>query len=329
MEWTQYNGVGSRETLFKKYSVNCLEGYSIKLIILIFTEDDIMEHKNYYVYERIRLDDMSCFYVGKGKGERYRVASRNEHHDRVAKKYGYKTIIVKSNLSEQEALNLEKERIHYYVFELKYGIDIEGYRKSSCGHFLTNQTFGGYGALGTRHTEEWKAEHSRKMSGKGNPMYGINMFANLPTEKQDELRRLWSERYAGEHNPMYGIPPRERMSPEKYTVWLKKLKGRDYFGSNNPNFGNKTLHNKVKDNPELRLQYYSRPKERNGRAREIYVYDCDGNLINHFDYIGACSEWFKDFLKLQTNPNSIRQSIITSITNNKTYYNYKFCYTQI
>nr|DAH15391.1 MAG TPA: hypothetical protein [Caudoviricetes sp.] len=23
MEWTQYNGVGSRETLFKKHSVNC------------------------------------------------------------------------------------------------------------------------------------------------------------------------------------------------------------------------------------------------------------------------------------------------------------------
>lgn len=288
-----------------------------------------MRNTDYYVYERIRLDDMSCFYVGKGKGKRYRIASRNEHHDRVAKKYGYKTIIIKSNLSEQEAFNLEKERICYYVFELKYGIDIEGYRKSNCGHFLTNQTFGGDGSLGTKHTEEWKIEHSRQMSGSGNPMYGVNVFASLPVQKQDDLRELWSKRYSGERNPMYGIPPHKRMSPEKYESWLKKLKSRDYFGDNNPNFGNKTLHDKVKNNPKLRLQYYSRPKEQNGRAREIYVYDCDGNFVNHFDYIGACSEWFKDFLKLKTTPNSIRQSIITSITNNKTYYNYKFCYTQI
>ena len=329
MEWTQYNGVGSRETLFKKYSVDCWKTKVLNLSFFCITEGDNIETKDYYVYERIRLDDMSCFYVGKGRGKRYKSTSRNEHHDRVAKKYGYKTVIVKSNLSEQEAFYLEKERIRYYVFELKYGIDIEGYRKSDCGHFLTNQTFGGDGTLGTKHTDEWKLEHSRKMSGDGNPMFGVNMFANLPTEKQEELRKLWSERYSGENNPMYGVSPKERMSPEQYEIWLNKIKSRDYFGENNPNYGNKTLHNKIKDNPELRIQYYSRPKEQNGRAREIYVYDCDGNFVNHFDYIGACSEWFKSFLKLKTTPTSIRQSIITSITNNKKYHNYKFSYTKI
>lgn len=329
MEWTQDNGVGSRETLFKKYSVNCWKTKVLNLSFFCFTEDDSIEAKDYYVYERIRLDDISCFYVGKGRGDRYKTPSRNEHHDRIAKKYGYKTVIIKSNLSEQEAFDLEKERIHYYIYELKYGIDIEGYRESGCNHFLTNQTFGGDGSLGATHTEEWKLEHSRKMSGSGNPMYGVNVFANLSIEKQEELKRFWSERNLGENNPMYGVSPKERMSPEKYEVWLKRLKSRDYFGENNPNFGNKTLHNKVKDNPELRIQYYSRPKEQNGRAREIYVYDCKGKLVNRFDYIGACSEWLKDFLNLKATHTSIRQSIITSITNNKKYHNYKFSYTQV
>lgn len=37
MEWTQYNGVGSRETLFKKYSVNC---WKTKCVYLIMTRGD-------------------------------------------------------------------------------------------------------------------------------------------------------------------------------------------------------------------------------------------------------------------------------------------------
>lgn len=272
---------------------------------------------------------MSCFYVGKGRGRRYRNVKRNEHHNRVAEKHGYKTTIIKSNLSEQEALDLEKERIHYYVFDLKYGIDIEGYRNSESGYFLTNQTFGGEGARGVKHTAEWKIEHSKRMSGNGNPMYGVNIFVNLSKEKQNELKEASRERNSGANNPMFGVSPQKRMSPEKYETWLKKLKSRDYYGDSNPNFGNKTLHNKVKDNPELRLQYYSRPKEQNGRAREIYVYDNNNSLVKSFSYIGACSEWLKDFLKLKSNPTSIRQAIITSITNNKMYHGYKFSYTRI
>lgn len=34
MEWTQYNGVGSRETLFKKYSVNCWKTKCVYLITI-------------------------------------------------------------------------------------------------------------------------------------------------------------------------------------------------------------------------------------------------------------------------------------------------------
>ena len=288
-----------------------------------------LDTKDFYVYKRIRLDNMSCFYVGKGRGRRYKVASRNEHHNRIAKKHGYKTIIVKSGLSEKEALELEKEIIRHYVFDLKYGIDVDGYRESESSLFLTNQTFGGDGTSGVRHTDEWKIQHSKKMSGCGNSMFGVNVFEKLPTEKQNKIREFASKRNSGENNPMFGISPRERMTPEKYAIWLEKQKSRNRCGKNNPNFGNKTLHNKIKDNPKLRLQYYSRPKEQNGRAREIYVYNKNNVFVGNFSYIGACAEWFKDFLKLKASVTSIRQSIITSITNNKLYHGYRFSYFKI
>lgn len=269
---------------------------------------------------------MTCFYVGKGKGRRYKTKSRNSHHDSIANKYGYFTRIIKNNLTEQEALDLEKERIHYYVFDLDYGIDVNGYRKYDNNHFLTNLTFGGEGNCGVQHTEEWKQEHSKRMSGSGNPMYGIDMFHNLPDEEQERLRKLRSDLSSGENNPMFGISPQERMTDKTYQQWLSKMKTRNFYGENNPNYNNKTLHNKVKDNKELRIKYYSRPKEQNGRAREMYVYDLSGSLINRFDYIGECAEWLKDLLKLKSKISSIRSAIITSIKNNKPYQKYIFSY---
>lgn len=179
------------------------------------------------------------------------------------------------------------------------------------------------------HTQEWKEEHSKRMSGSGNPMYGTDIFHTLSLEEQNRIRKNRSEANSGKNNPMYGISPKERMTNEKYNEWLKNIRKRDFNGSNNPNFGNNALHKKVKDNPELRIQYYSRPKEQNGRAREIYVYDLSNNLINRFDYIGECAEWVVKELNSSSKVSSVRCSIITSIKQNKPYKNYKFSYYKL
>ena len=90
---------------------------------------------DYYVYEHIRNDNNSCFYVGKGHGNRAYSKNRNEHHDRIVKKYGMTVNIVKDNLSEEEAYKFEHELICDYVFNKGYGID------SSCISNIKNEIY--------------------------------------------------------------------------------------------------------------------------------------------------------------------------------------------
>lgn len=287
---------------------------------------------DYYVYEHIRLDNNTCFYVGKGHGNRCNYYSRNEHHDRIADKVGMKVNIIKDKLSEDDAYKLERELIHHYVFDLGYGIDIIGYNNNpnENGH-LTNHTFGGDGSYGMVHSEEWRRQHSIDMMGESNPMYGVNLWDTYSNDKKNEIRSRLSRLNSKENNKMYGISPEERMDDETYKIWRKKLVDRLKFqtGINNPNYGNKTLHNKIKDNPELRKQYYSRKGSQNGRSKEVFVYDSNKNFIKHFDYIGECYKWVKDELSLSSNINTIRGGIIESIKNKKTYRKMYFSFTEL
>lgn len=113
--------------------------------------------------------------------------------------------------------------------------------------------------------------------------------------------------------------------------WRNKLVDRlkSQTGINNPNYGNKTLHNKLKNNPELRKQYYSRKGSQNGRSKEIFVYDSNKNFIKHFDYIGECCEWIKNTLSLSSNIDTIRGGITDSIKNQKTYRKMYFSFTEL
>lgn len=287
---------------------------------------------DYYVYEHIRLDNNTCFYVGKGHGNRCNYYSRNEHHDRIADKVGMKVNIIKDKLSEDDAYKLERELIHHYVFDLGYGIDIIGYNNSpnENGH-LTNHTFGGDGSYGMVHSEEWRRQHSIDMMGESNPMYGVNLWDTYSNDKKNEIRSRLSRLNSKENNKMYGISPEEGMDDETYKIWRKKLVDRlkSQTGINNPNYGNKTLHNKIKDNPELRKQYYSRKGSQNGRSKEVFVYDSNKNFIKHFDYIGECCKWVKDKLSLSSNINTIRGGITESIKNKKTYRKMYFSFTEL
>lgn len=132
---------------------------------------------NFYVYEHWRLDRDECFYVGKGRfGRAYSRSNRNVHWQNIVSKlertgFSYEVRIVASGLSEEEAFNLEVERILFW----KDIVD------------LSNKTNGGEGFTGGRHSEESKQKIST----------GSRKTAAANKDKM-------SARMMGELNPFFG-----------------------------------------------------------------------------------------------------------------------------
>ena len=162
------------------------------------------ENREFYVYLHIRLDNMTPFYVGKGKSNRCDVPKRNLHHDNICKTCGCKVVKIKENLTESQAYRLENKMIEYYVHTLDYGIDIEGHKDydHALPH-LTNMNWGGRGVTsGMHHSEETKEKMSEKKKGENNPMYG--------KKQSEEAKEKISEKRKGEKHPMYGKPAPNR-----------------------------------------------------------------------------------------------------------------------
>jgi hypothetical protein len=112
--------------------------------------------KDYYVYTH-SLPGKGIFYVGKGQLDRTRRLGRktNIHHTHILNKYGRENVIIHTMLckSEERAFALEVKMIA----ALRNG-----------GVKLANQTAGGDGVSGHRHTTEAKTKMS--MAKKGKPL---------------------------------------------------------------------------------------------------------------------------------------------------------------
>jgi hypothetical protein len=97
-----------------------------------------MEIRIYYVYKHLTADTGELFYIGKGKYKRAYDTScgRNRKWKNIVNKHGFVVEFIKENLTEEEALNLEKEEIATH-------------------HPRANLSTGGRGgATGYKHTEE-------------------------------------------------------------------------------------------------------------------------------------------------------------------------------
>ena len=220
----------------------------IEVIEEITTEEDIdkndNENRRFYVYEHIRKDNNTCFYVGKGTGDRAHNLDRGNFHDSVRDEYGCRVKIIKDGLTEEEAFKLERERIEDYVITFGYGAPIEGY--DNYDHnlpYLTNFTWGGEGVSGRKHSEEEKQKMSKAKKGKKNSKeHNKNISKALKGIKlSEQTRRKMSESQKGrknseEHNkniskatkgknnPMYG----KRHSEEVKRKMSKSQKGKKH-----------------------------------------------------------------------------------------------------
>lgn len=159
-----------------------------------------------YVYQHIRLDNDSVFYIGIGSDTQgyysraKRKSYRSEYWERIVKKAGYRIEIVKDGITWEEAKEIEREMIR------KIGRDK-----------LCNLTDGGDGVLGwvpddetrrtwsdqrkgapssftgRKHSEETKKKLSERM--KGNTIW-------KGRHQSDETKKKLSQAKKGQPSPM-------------------------------------------------------------------------------------------------------------------------------
>lgn len=154
----------------------------------------------YYVYAYLR-EDLTPYYIGKGSGKRAwastRVTSKPADTSRIQ--------ILYSNLTEQEALDLETKLI------AQYG------RKDNGTGILRNLTNGGDGVSGriTNFTEEWKEKlrKPKKMTPQGRKSLSESAKKRVPWNKgkpmSEEQKKKISDARTG---AVHTVETKQRMS---------------------------------------------------------------------------------------------------------------------
>lgn len=104
-----------------------------------------------------------------------------------------------------------------------------------------------------------------------------------------------------------------------YSAKSNNYKKRNYYGKNNPNYGNHKLSAFYKNNPEIAKEKTSRPKQLNGRAVKIELYDSNMNYIKTFEWIGGCANYLIENGYTKTTIKNIRTNINKAIIDNKLY----------
>lgn len=124
----------------------------------------------YYVYGHINPITNKFFYIGKGKGRRWETTrGRNEYWKRTVDKYGFSAIKLAENLTNEQAVEVEKQYIE------KYGT-------ANNGGSLVNMTTGGeYGRTGYKMPEHERHILSQRM--KENKIW-IGKTHNANTKKK-------------------------------------------------------------------------------------------------------------------------------------------------
>lgn len=203
-----------------------------------------MENK-YYVYIYWRLDTNEPFYVGKGKGYRWKALDkRNSHFKKIINKYPIAVEIVKDNLTDEEASGIECFIINLLVFEYGASIDIKYNEGDRHGLHLVNQTWGGEGSSGCIPNQETRRKMSESHKGK-----------TKGYKHTEEARRKMQDNHA-DYSKSNNPQSRSVICLTTKRIFLCVSDGADYYKCNRVNIsknchGNRKSCGKLKDGTKL------------------------------------------------------------------------------
>jgi len=214
---------------------------------------------NFYVYEHWRLDRDECFYVGKGTGRRaYVFDGRNKYHKAICAKLNrigsaFEVRIVAAGLTENEAFELEVERIKFWR-----GANVE----------LANLAAGGKGGLaGYILPEDHKQKISRALKGVKKPEGFSEKVsrASKGRKASDELRAKLSLAHKGKKQGPRSEEIKRKLSlakkgikfSEEHKQKLREARLRSKF---NPALGHKVSDEAKAVMAEKRRQWWAKKR---------------------------------------------------------------------
>lgn len=156
--------------------------------------------------------------------------SHNLYFTRAIEKYGwgnFKHTILAEKLTEEEAMLMEITLIkEFRTNEIEYGYNICEGGGGTKGISLKGEKNGMYGK---KHTDEWKEEHSKRMSGENNPNYkkATKTIVCSTCGKTFERQRTDFVNSNGT------VKKHQYCSKECFNVHQRRLNS----GENNPNYG--------------------------------------------------------------------------------------------
>lgn len=179
-----------------------------------------------YIHRRKDIQDpfLNVFYIGIGVNKRrpYVKYGRGVYWNRIVNKFGYEIEITHNNICWEEACAIERYLISFY-----------GRHDLGLGN-LSNMTEGGDGVVNYIVPKEKAINHSLRMKGELNPMYGKkgSQFGKKGffsgKKHSEETKRKISET----------LKKREYRPSDELKKKLSEL-CKKRTGINNPNFGRK------------------------------------------------------------------------------------------
>ena len=146
-----------------------------------------MENKNFYVYAYYIKSSNHIFYIGKGTKNRYRDKKnhRNQFFLNVINKYGedVDVKILKNNLNEQEAWNLERELIAKYKKEGQCETNLH---EGGCG--------GNTGNYNNPERSKKLSDFAKTRTGDKNSNYG-NHWTEEQKQKSSIIHKEWWKKH--------------------------------------------------------------------------------------------------------------------------------------